>query len=112
MSQLTTHILDTSIGKPAEGVTVLLEMNQNGEWKKIAGGITNPDGRIMDLVAADESLQPGSYRLVFDTTSYFGKQNKKTFYPRITIEFSITDKSHYHVPLLLNPFGYSTYRGS
>ena len=112
MSQLTTHILDTSIGKPAEGISVLLEMNQNSEWKNIAGGTTNPDGRIMDLVAADAILQSGNYRLVFDTASYFGKQNKKTFYSRITIEFTITDKSHYHVPLLLSPYGYSTYRGS
>lgn len=112
MSQLTTHILDTSIGKPAEGISVLLEMNQNGEWKSIAKGITNNDGRIMDLLRADENLKAGSYRLVFDTASYFEKQNKKSFYPRITIEFSIADQSHYHVPLLLNPFGYSTYRGS
>jgi len=112
MSQLTTHILDTSLGKPAEGVSVLLEMNHNGEWKNIASGITNSDGRIMDLLRADANLQTENYRLVFDTDAYFGKQNKKSFYPRITIEFTITDQSHYHVPLLLSPFGYSTYRGS
>jgi 5-hydroxyisourate hydrolase len=112
MSRLTTHILDTSIGKPAEGISVLLEMDHNGEWKNIARGITNSDGRIMDLVKADSNLETGHYRLVFETAAYFEKQNKKTFYPRITIEFAITDLSHYHVPLLLNPFGYSTYRGS
>jgi hydroxyisourate hydrolase len=112
MSQLTTHILDTSIGKPAEGIEVILEQNNNGDWKKIAGGITNADGRIIDLLSNDTSLEPGVYRLVFETSAYFSRQNKGTFYPKITIEFSVTDKTHYHVPLLLNPFGYSTYRGS
>ena len=112
MSQLTTHILDTSLGKPAEGVAVTLERNSNGAWKKIAEGITNADGRISDLLVSDIFLENGIYRLVFETTTYFSRQNRKTFYPKITIEFSVTDKSHYHVPLLLNAFGYSTYRGS
>jgi len=112
MSQLTTHVLDTSIGKPAEGITVILERNSNGEWKKIAEGITDPDGRISDLLVPDAFLEVGTYRLLFETAVYFNRQSKNTFYPKITIEFSVTDKSHYHVPLLLNPFGYSTYRGS
>jgi 5-hydroxyisourate hydrolase len=112
MSQLTTHILDTSIGKPAEGIAVVLQRELNGDWKKIVEGITNSDGRISNLLVSDDYLETGNYRLIFETTSYFSKQNKKTFYPKITIEFSVTDKSHYHVPLLLNPFGYSTYRGS
>ena len=112
MSQLTTHILDTSIGKPAAGISVLLEQKSNPDWKKIAEGISNADGRINDLLAKDAFLESGDYRLSFDTSVYFTKQNKKTFYPKITIEFTIADKSHYHVPLLLNPFGYSTYRGS
>ena len=112
MSQLTTHILDTSIGKPAEGVSVILEQHKSGSWKKYAEGISNKDGRISDLLVPGQHLDKGSYRLVFDSSSYFKKLDKKTFYPSITIEFEISDNSHYHVPLLLNPYGYSTYRGS
>ena len=80
--------------------------------EKIANGITNADGRITDLLSKEIILELGIYRMIFDTASYFKKQNVKTFYPSVTIEFEITDASHYHVPLLLNPFGYSTYRGS
>jgi len=112
MSQLTTHVLDTSIGKPATGLSVILEQKAQQSWKKIAEGITNDDGRITDLLVSENILEKGIYRLVFDTLSYFNGQSKKTFYPGITIEFEISDSSHYHVPLLLNPFGYSTYRGS
>jgi len=112
MSKLTTHILDTSLGKPAEGVSVLLEHESNGEWKKISESVTNADGRISDFHISDPGMTTGNYRLVFYTEDYFNKQNKKSFYPRITVEFSVADQSHYHVPLLLNPFGYSTYRGS
>ena|SRR5688572_20976541 len=112
MSQLTTHILDTSLGKPAAGVAVVLEQKQKVHWKSIAEGTTNSDGRIMDLLDSESHLDPGTYRLVFDTLTYFNNQQKKTFYPQVTVEFSIADRSHYHVPLLLNPFGYSTYRGS
>ncbi|MEP7170273.1 MAG: hydroxyisourate hydrolase [Bacteroidota bacterium] len=112
MSQVTTHVLDTSVGKPAGAVPVVLEQNNSDNWKKIAEGITNEDGRIVNLLSKDKVLEKGVYRLIFETTSYFNNQNKKSFYPRITIEFEIFDSSHYHVPLLLNPFGYSTYRGS
>ncbi|HKR03169.1 MAG TPA: hydroxyisourate hydrolase [Bacteroidia bacterium] len=112
MSQITTHILDTSIGKPAPGVPVILEQKVSDDWKKIAEGLTNEDGRLDNLLAKDKILETAIYRLIFETTSYFTNQNKKSFYPRITIEFEIFDASHYHVPLLLNPFGYSTYRGS
>ena len=74
--------------------------------------ITNADGRISDLLVSDKILPAGSYRLVFDTGNYFKSHEKKTFYPSVTVVFEITDHSHYHVPLLLNPYGYSTYRGS
>lgn len=111
MSQITTHILDTSLGKPAQGVSIILEQ-KNSDYKKIAEGITNADGRINDLLPKEKILNAGIYRLVFDTASYFSKQSIKTFYPQVLIEFEIADASHYHVPLLLNPFGYSTYRGS
>jgi 5-hydroxyisourate hydrolase len=112
MSQLTTHVLDTSIGKPAQGVSVVLKQFQNSEWKVLGEGKTNSDGRLPGLLDADVKLQFGVYHLVFDTASYFKSQGTKAFYPEVTIAFEVTDASHYHVPLLLNPYGYSTYRGS
>ncbi len=112
MSQLTTHILDTSIGKPAQGVSVTLEYLNSDTWKKVAEGVTNTDGRITDLLVSGNPMQTGYYRLNFDIAAYFRGQDKKSFYPKVIIEFEISDGSHYHVPLLLNPFGYSTYRGS
>ena len=112
MSQVTSHVLDTSAGKPAPGVPVTLEQKSSDDWKKLAEGVTNEDGRIVNLIDKERILEKGIYRLVFETAAYFSNQNKKTFYPRVVIEFEIFDASHYHVPLLLNPFGYSTYRGS
>lgn len=113
MSQLTTHILDTSAGKPATGVKIRLEkVGSNNSWEFLAEGITNADGRVADLLAKDKILDPGNYKLIFDTAGYFEKQQKKCFYPSVEIIFEIHDASHYHVPLLLNPYGYSTYRGS
>ena len=112
MSQITTHVLDTTLGKPAQGISIILEQSGNGTWKQLASGSTNADGRLPNLLSADVKLEPGIYRLVFDTASYFKTQGVKGFYPSVTIAFEIADASHYHVPLLLNPFGYSTYRGS
>lgn len=112
MSQLTTHILDTSLGKPAAGIAVILEQRTADKWQKIAHGKTNADGRITDLLAKENILPLGAYRLIFETAPYFSDQKINSFYPSITIEFQISDATHYHVPLLLNPFGYSTYRGS
>jgi hydroxyisourate hydrolase len=111
MSQLTTHILDTSAGKPAAGVHVSLEHYDSGSWNAVANGITDDDGRIRNLFVG-RKLSKGDYRLIFNTADYFNTQNKKSFYPKVTVEFTIEDDSHYHVPLLLNPFGYSTYRGT
>ena len=112
MSQITTHILDTSLGKPAQGVNITLEQKVAADWNKLATGITNSDGRIGNLLPDDKIVEPGIYRMIFDTKSYFKTQNLKSFYPSVTIEFEVFDASHYHVPLLLNPYGYSTYRGS
>lgn len=112
MSQVTTHILDTSSGKPAQNVCIVLEQKIADTWRKISEGITNSDGRITDLLTKEKILDAGAYRLLFDTATYFKNLNVKTFYPQVIIEFEITDATHYHVPLLLNPFGYSTYRGS
>jgi 5-hydroxyisourate hydrolase len=112
MSQITTHVLDTSIGRPGQGISLVLE-GQHGEgWREIARGVTNNDGRVADLLAAGKTLEKGIYRITFDTAAYFKKNGKKGFYPYVSIVFEIEDGSHYHVPLLLNPYGYSTYRGS
>lgn len=109
MNQLTTHILDTSLGKPAKGVLIMLYNRDN---ELVAKGITNDDGRVSDLLPKEQLLSKGIYKLIFETGAYFSANNTKAFYPRVTIEFEIFDNTHYHVPLLLNPFGYSTYRGS
>lgn len=111
-SQLTTHILDTSIGKPASGVKVRLLEVKEDKWRAVAQGRTNTDGRIGDLLPSGKNLVAGVYKLIFDTAHYFECHAVKSFYPRVSIQFTVTDNEHYHVPLLLNPFGYSTYRGS
>lgn len=108
-SSITTHVLDTSTGKPAEGVPVRLERRNGQRWEEVGAGITDADGRVSDLVG--ESVQPGVYRLSFESSAYFG--NKDHYYPIVRIEFHYRDDDrHHHVPLLLSPFGYSTYRGS
>ena len=112
MSSITTHVLDTSRGRPAAGVPVTLEVENAGDWMLVGKGTTNADGRIADLGLGD-SMAAGVYRLIFDTAAYFASQNIKGFYPQVTVTFNIEEATqHYHVPLLLNPFGYSTYRGS
>lgn len=112
MSQITTHILDTSLGKPAEGVSVVLEQRTEGTWNNIGQGVTDGDGRVGTLLSEDVILDPGVFRLIFNTGDYFNTQSKQCFYPRVVIVFETKDSSHYHVPLLLNPYGYSTYRGA
>jgi 5-hydroxyisourate hydrolase len=112
MSQITTHILDTTRGRPAVGVIIDLYQGGNDEWKLVARSVTNSDGRIPDLLADDVVLQKGIYKMRFETKDYFDKEQQKTFYPYVEIVFEVDSEEHYHVPLLLNPFGYSTYRGS
>ncbi len=111
-SQLTSHVLDTAIGKPGIDICIRLQKPVNGVWLSIAQGITNIDGRLADLLPAQKILPPGNYKLVFDTGGYFAAQKIKGFYPEVEIQFVVFDDTHYHVPLLINPFGYSTYRGS
>lgn len=113
MSQITTHVLDISAGHPAENVPVLLEVQASGlAWKQVGRGTTDKTGRCADLLTS-EKLVEGAYRLTFDTQTYFASKKTKTFYPQVTVAFTVRDASqHYHVPLLLSPFGYSTYRGS
>ena len=110
MSAITTHILDTSRGKPAAGISVVLYQQQR-EWTELVRGITNVDGRS-DLLPSETVLPSGTYRLRFETAAYFDQLGTTTFYPVVDITFTIATGEHYHVPLLLNPFGYSTYRGS
>lgn len=107
MSHVTTHVLDTARGHPAAGIPVRLDARDDG-WSTIATAATDDDGRVREL--GPESLPAGVYRLVFDTESYLGDD---CFLPEVTVAFRITDPAaHYHVPVLLSPFSYSTYRGS
>jgi 5-hydroxyisourate hydrolase len=112
MSQITTHVLDTTRGKPAAGVTITMYEKVGLEWVEIAEGITNTDGRIGNLLSDDDPLPLGVYKLHFATEAYFKVLGIESFYPCVEITFEISTTEHYHVPLLLNPFGYSTYRGS
>jgi 5-hydroxyisourate hydrolase / 2-oxo-4-hydroxy-4-carboxy-5-ureidoimidazoline decarboxylase len=112
VSQITTHILDTSLGIPAKNITIKLQHQIDGSWKSFSQGVTNADGRVADLLPPAKILEGGYYKMVFEIGNYFDLQNIQSFYPLAEIIFSIRDDKHYHVPLLLNPFGYSTYRGS
>lgn len=113
MSAITTHILDTSRGHPAAGVLVVLERREGASHRELGRGETDADGRLRTLLAAGEKLEPGVYRLTFHTGPYFAAHAAQGFYPEVTIAFEVRDGAqHYHVPLLLNPYGYSTYRGS
>jgi 5-hydroxyisourate hydrolase len=113
MSAITTHVLDTARGRPAAGLRVSLEQTDApGRWKEIAHGATDADGRLRTLMPEGTSPVPGTYRLVFDTGAYFASQGVTAFYPHVIVTFAVGDEPHYHVPLLLSPFGYSTYRGT
>ncbi|HUO07299.1 MAG TPA: hydroxyisourate hydrolase [Phycisphaerae bacterium] len=111
---ITTHILDTSRGTPAASVSIVLDfLKSPGNWEAIATAQTNQDGRAPNLLPKHHVLEAGRYRLTFQTGAYFAALQAETFYPQIEIQFQIKDPSqHYHVPLLLSPFGFSTYRGS
>ena len=112
MSAITTHILDISQGRPAPGVNVVLEF-QSDTWESLGTGVTDADGRLKTLLPTEFQLQPGKYRITFETAAYFAAQNIASFYPEVSVTFFIQDTAqHYHIPLLLSPFGYSTYRGS
>lgn len=111
-SHVTTHVLDTSIGIPGKGICIRLKQKVDSSFKSLAIGFTNADGRIANLLAPGIRLAPGHYQMCFDTASYFKSIETKGFYPKVDIDFEVFDDTHYHVPLLINPFGYSTYRGS
>jgi 5-hydroxyisourate hydrolase len=114
MKGISTHVLDTSIGRPAQGVLIKFERNTpDAGWTLLAEAVTDTSGRVGQLLPPNEHLHLGGYRLRFDVETYFAYQEKETFFSEVSIQFEIRDEmSHYHVPLLLSPFGYSTYRGS
>ncbi len=110
---ITTHVLDTARGAPARGVPVKLERAVADAWEIVGEGETDMDGRCKTLLPADVALTPNAYRLTFDTHAYARKNRLECFFPSVQIVFDVRDSSqHYHVPLLLSPYGYSTYRGS
>jgi 5-hydroxyisourate hydrolase len=113
MSQITTHILDTALGRPAAGVAIALLHQDGDDWEELGAGISDTDGRVPGLLADGPSLPAGTYRMHFATGSYYEARSKAAFYPYVDVVFQLDDSGdHYHIPLLLSPFGYSTYRGS
>ena len=109
MSTLSTHVLDTTLGKPAQGVRVTLER----DGVTLGSAVTDADGRVRDLIAKDPPLREGSYRLTFAAGEYFRQAARDSFWTDIVVQFTVVPGNvHYHVPLLLSPFGYTTYRGS
>jgi 5-hydroxyisourate hydrolase len=112
-SPITTHVLDTNLGKPAVGVAVVLSrLDADKQYQQIAAGETNKDGRIVDWMEGQQR-EAGIYRIEFATDPYFEKQGKSCFFPTVTFDFRIENPDeHYHVPLLVSAFGISTYRGS
>jgi len=110
MIDISTHILDTASGLPAIGVSIQLQRLENDSWQDIATVVTNDDGRAPQLSQL-EDMPAATYRLLFDTGSYMQARGEPAFYPWVEIVVSLTE-GHYHIPLLLSPFGYSTYRGS
>ena len=111
---ITTHVLDTALGRPAGGIPVRLEQRgRGGEWTAIGQGKTDHDGRLRSLHPNGSLLTPGVYRLTFDTKSYFESRRVAAFYPEVVIVFeTAAGETHYHVPLLIGPFGFTTYRGT
>lgn len=107
-SPITTHVLDTAKGVPAKGLSVVLELKDKNHWVVLAQGVTDADGRVDTLLPPDHELRIGTYRLTFAVGAW-----QDGFYPEVAVSFSVKDpERHYHVPVLLSPYGYSTYRGS
>ncbi len=111
MSSISTHVLDTTLGRPASGVPLILAKGSGGGWRTVGRGSTDLDGRCKTLLK-DGKLKKGNYRLTFGVASYFKRTGQRAFYPSVSIVFTVADSRHHHVPLLLSPWGYSTYRGS
>jgi 5-hydroxyisourate hydrolase len=111
---ISTHVLDTSLGRPAPAVPVHLErQSSSGTWQTVVSGETDSGGRCRDLVPSGAPLSPGVYRITFDTERYFGALRVEGLYPVVAVTFRVRETaSHYHIPLLVSPNGYTTYRGS
>jgi len=111
---ITTHVLDLIEGRAAAKVPVLLEgLDAKGKWKQLGHSYTDQDGRVEDLLPPGTLAQAGTYQITFDTQMYCAKRGTECFYPKVTVMFRLTDpERHYHIPLLLTTYGYSTYRGT
>ena len=108
---LSTHVLDASSGRPATEVPLTLDRRVGDSWERVGSGVTDDDGRCRTM--APDGLEAAVYRLVFDTGTYFSATGVSGFYPEISVVFEVNEpERHHHVPLLLSPFAYSTYRGS
>jgi 5-hydroxyisourate hydrolase len=114
MSPITTHVLDTTLGKPGRGIAVVVEIGlDDGSWTELACGVTDGDGRIAQFSPPLKAPKPGLYRVRFFTAAYFRAMEVQGFYPEVDVIVQIDEPDqHYHIPLLLSPFGYTTYRGS
>jgi 5-hydroxyisourate hydrolase len=113
MSGISTHVLDTARGRAAADVGVVLEIAEGASWRTLARGVTDADGRCPRLLPPDTRLASATYRLTFATGPYFAAQGLASFHPEVAVVFAVTEPSHHHhVPLLLSPFGYTTYRGT
>ena len=114
MSAITTHVLDIAHGRPAAGVAVLLERRDaTGQFCEAGRGVTDADGRVQALLGPGSALAVGTWRLTFETGAYFWAAGETAFHPTVSVTFDVTDAAqHHHVPLLVSPFGYTTYRGS
>ena len=110
---ISTHVLDTSIGRPAAAVSVRLQRQSGATWTDVFMAVTDPDGRVPSLLSPSVTAGAGGYRLTFEVGEYFRARGIESFYESVSIDFVVRDTAaHYHVPLLLSPYGYSTYRGS
>ena len=112
-SAITTHVLDTALGRPAAGVSVRLsriDPDDTDQSSVLADAVTDDDGRVADL--GPDQVPAGTYQLRFGTAAYYAATGQECFYPQVSVTFAVTDRRHHHVPLLLSPFAYSTYRGS
>ncbi len=113
MSGISTHILDISLGRPASGVSVTLDLSNGSVWQELSSFITDEDGRVKQLLPSGCGLEAGSYRISFHTETYFAARQVEGLYPVIQVNFFVRDATaHYHIPLLLTANGYSTYRGN
>lgn len=113
MNRISTHVLDVAQGKPANDVPVRLERRVAADWAVVGSSRTDEDGRCSQLLPEGETLRPGLYRLAFDTASYHLEQKNEGLYPVVEITFHVREgETEFHIPLLLSPYGYTTYRGS